>query len=1144
MNPLHISHDTLPETLRDKHTWTGLRGSSLALAIGQTARYHTSSLVIITPDLLTTHRLEQELQFFAPDIPLFVLPDWETLPYDNFSPHQDILSQRLLTLYRLPALQQGIILVPIATAMQRLAPRQYIESNTFILKTHDTLDINKTRLRLESAGYRYVSQVIEHGEFTIRGAILDLFPMGSTLPYRIDLLDEEVDSIRHFDPDTQRSTTVVEEIHLLPAREFPMSDAAISHFRQQWRDVFSGNPTNCPVYQDITQGITPAGIEYFLPLFFEHTETLFDYLPADSLLIRIGDLAASAENFWKEVKERHEQRRHDITRPILTPNTLFLSVDEVFGQMKPYSQITIQNESGKINFEIEALPDLSIEHKQHQPLSKLENYLRENKGRILFCAETPGRREALLDLLKTIHIQPHTYASWQEFLDNNDPISITIAPLDTGFSLTDPNITLIAESQLFGQQVLQYRRRKSQTTQTDAVVRNLAELHLHSPIVHIDHGIGRYLGLQTLQLGDMPAEYLTLEYAGGDKLYVPVSSLHLISRYSGGNPDLAPLHRLGTEQWQKAKRKAAEQVRDTAAELLDIYARRAARPGHSFDYPEAEYQTFASAFPFEETPDQQQAIMRVIEDMKSSKSMDRLICGDVGFGKTEVAMRAAFIAVQAGKQVAILVPTTLLAQQHYQNFSDRFADWPVHVDVISRFRSHEEQQTILKKLEAGKVDILIGTHKLLQKDIKFTRLGLLIIDEEHRFGVQQKERLKALRSEVDILTMTATPIPRTLNMAMSGMRDLSIIATPPARRLSIKTFVCEKNNAQIREAILREVLRGGQVYFLHNAVETIEKVAHDLSELVPEARIAIAHGQMRERELERVMVDFYHQRFNILLCTTIIETGIDVPSANTIIIDKADRFGLAQLHQLRGRVGRSHHQAYAYLLTAPEKTLTADAKKRLDAIISLEDLGAGFTLATHDLEIRGAGELLGEEQSGNMQAIGFSLYMELLERAVKALQSGKQPDTDLSLHNGAEIDLQIPALIPESYVHDVHSRLILYKRIANAPDQEALKEIQIEMIDRFGLLPQPTQQLFQITELKLKVQPIGIRKIDASNKGGRIEFEPHPNIDPLRLIQLIQKESHQYKLDPSQRLLFSWNCNTPPEKLAGIEQILNKLIKI
>lgn len=1134
----------LPQKIGERLRWGSFYGSALGLAISNAARSSRKLNVIMTADMLSAAQMEDQLHFFAPDMAILSFPDWETLPYDQFSPHQDIISQRLATLYRLPQLREGILIVPITTLMQRIAPQAYLDASSFVLARGEQLHLDALRIKLERGGYRCVTQVMEHGEFAVRGSIFDIFPMGSIQPYRIDLLGDEVDSIRVFDPESQRSLEKMDKINLLPAREFPLTESAITQFRQRWRDKFAGNPVNCPIYQDISHGNSSPGIEYYLPLFFDNTATLFDYLPPDSLLMSMGNLVEAADNYWLEIRERYEQRSHDITRPLLSPMELFLPAPEIFNKINQFSSIQIQLESSQqYNIACTPPPVLLVDHKAAQPLAALQHFLQETQARLLFCTETAGRREALLELLKNIAIKPMLFSTWQEFLSSDHPLGITVAALSEGLCLTEPPLTIITENQLFGQKILQQRRRKLREYDSDAIVRNLTELHVGAPVVHIDHGVGRYVGLQKLTSGGIEAEYLTLEYAGGDKLYVPVASLHLISRYSGADVEQAPLHRLGTEQWQKAKRKAAEQIRDVAAELLELYARREARTGHQYAAPQEAYRAFSAAFPFEETPDQQQAIEAVIHDMTSGKSMDRLVCGDVGFGKTEVAMRAAFIATQESKQVALLVPTTLLAQQHYQNFTDRFADWPVNIDMISRFRSQKEQVAILDKLKSGKVDIIIGTHKLLQQDIGFSKLGLVIIDEEHRFGVRQKERLKALRAEVDILTLTATPIPRTLNMAMSGMRDLSIIATPPARRLSVKTFVREQDKSLIREAILREIMRGGQVYFLHNAVETIEKMAADVAEWVPEARITIAHGQMHERELERIMADFYHHRSNVLICTTIIESGIDIPSANTIIIDRADKLGLAQLHQLRGRVGRSHHQAYAYLLIPSHKPITPDAEKRLDAIAALEDLGAGFTLATHDLEIRGAGELLGEEQSGNIEAIGFSLYMELLERAVAALKSGKIPELELSLEHGAEVDLKIPALIPEDYTPDVHVRLTLYKRIANANSQQELDELQVELIDRFGLLPPQTKNLFHITEIKLRAKPLGIRKIELGAKGGRIEFEAHPHIDPGAIIQLIQQQSQHYKLEGADKLRVMWEKDTAEGRIHGILQLLEKFGK-
>ncbi|MEJ2178925.1 MAG: transcription-repair coupling factor [Gammaproteobacteria bacterium] len=1106
--------------------WGRLYGSSYGLAICNAAQQSQRPFVIITPDTQTAFRLEYELRFYGAGsdaLPLLHFPDWETLPYDTFSPHQDIISDRLLTLHQLPHMTQGILVMPVSTVMQRLAPREFLEGNSLLIESGQQLDIDSMRQNLARSSYRFVSQVMEHGEFTVRGSIIDLFPMGSQVPYRIELFDNEIETIRTFDPENQRSLEQVEQVSLLPAREFPLTEQSIARFRQAHRAAFEGDPNSSIIYRDVSNAIAPAGIEYYLPLFFENTATVFDYLPENSVLCQVNDAKTAAENFWNEIEQRFEQRRYDLQRPILPPQEVFLRTNELFQQFKQYALVDIQsfkleNKGGSYNFDCETPPLVNVDARAARPADKLAKFVDSFDGRILFSAESTGRRETLIDLLNSNDIQVKPVENWQAFLTSSEKLSITIAPLQHGLLLSDLSIAVIAESQIFGEQVLQRRRRKDRQRDPDLVIKNLVELEEGSPVVHEDHGVGRYVGLQKITVGEIEQEFLTLIYAGNDKLYVPVSSLHLISRYTGASPEAAPLHKLGSTQWEKAKRKARERARDVAAELLDIYARREARSGYSYHIEKEQYQSFASSFPFEETPDQIDAIQGVISDMRNNKPMDRLVCGDVGFGKTEVAMRAAFIAVQDGKQVAMLVPTTLLAQQHFENFKDRFADWPVHVESLSRFRSKKEQDKIIKELKDGTIDIVIGTHKLIQESIKFKRLGLVIIDEEHRFGVRQKERFKALRSEVDLLTLTATPIPRTLNMSLSGMRDLSIIATAPAKRLAIKTFVNQWNNATIQEACLREIHRGGQVFFLHNEVETIENIAQKIRELLPDANIQIAHGQMRERDLERVMADFYHQRFNILVCTTIIETGIDVPNANTIIMNRADRFGLAQLYQLRGRVGRSHHQAYAYLVVPPRSAMTADAIKRLEAIESMEDLGTGFTLATHDLEIRGAGELLGEEQSGQMQEIGFTMYMELLERAVNALKSGEQPELEKPLDHGTEIDLSVSALIPDDYLPDIHTRLIMYKRIASAENEEALRELQVEMIDRFGLLPDSVKNLFRVTGFKLKASPLGIKKMEFGMDGGRIIFNEQPNIDPMAIINLIQKQPNMYKMDGSNKL--------------------------
>ena len=1127
-----------------KQTWGNLPGAALSLAIAEAASNAERFTLLLTADSQSAERLQDELAFFAPGLPVLHFPDWETLPYDVFSPHQDIISQRIAALYRLPELTHGVLVVPITTALHRLAPKRFLLGSSLVLDIGQKLDVEQMRTRLEAAGYRCVDTVYEHGEFAVRGALIDLFPMGSALPYRIDLFDDEIETLRTFDPENQRSIDKVESIRLLPAREFPVRKESVTGFRARFRERFDVDFRRCPIYQDLSTGITPAGIEYYLPLFFDETSTLFDYLPEDTQVFSLPGIEQAAEHFWKDVRSRYEDRRVDPERPLLPPAELFIPVEDCFAHLKSWPRVVVSQDDvetgiGRERFPASRFPELAIDAKASEPLGALRRFLDEFPGRVLFTAESAGRREVLLELLARLKLRPQEVGGWPEFVDSKERLAITIAPLDDGLLLQD--VALIAESPLFGQRIMQRRRREKGRDAGENVIKNLTELREGAPVVHIDHGVGRYQGLVTLEIEGQAAEFLMLQYAEEAKLYVPVSSLHLIARYTGSDDALAPLHRLGSETWQKAKRKAAEQVRDVAAELLDIYARRAAREGHAFADPQVDYETFSAGFPFEETPDQQAAIEAVRSDMLAPKPMDRLICGDVGFGKTEVAMRAAFIAVHSGKQVAVLVPTTLLAQQHYNSFRDRFADWPVRVEVMSRFKSAKEIQAAVQELAEGKVDILIGTHKLLQDDVKFTNLGLVIIDEEHRFGVRQKEQLKALRSEVDILTLTATPIPRTLNMAVAGMRDLSIIATPPARRLSVRTFVMEQQDAVIKEALLRELLRGGQVYYLHNDVKTIEKCAADIAALVPEARIGVGHGQMRERELEQVMGDFYHKRFNVLIASTIIETGIDVPSANTIIIERADKFGLAQLHQLRGRVGRSHHQAYAYLLTPPRKAMTDDAQKRLEAIANAQDLGAGFVLATHDLEIRGAGELLGDGQSGQIQAVGFTLYMEMLERAVKSIQKGEQPNLDQPLGGGPEINLRLPALIPEEYLPDVHARLILYKRIANATEEDGLKELQVEMIDRFGLLPEPTKNLVRLTLLKLHAEKLGITKIDAGPQGGRIEFAADTSVDPMVLIKLIQSQPKRYKFEGATVFKFQVPMERPEERFNTLEALLERL---
>ena len=1139
-----IFSPTIPKSQEQTLYWTGLTGCGDSLALASAINNEARLFVIVTPDNQTALRLEHELSFFLQDnYPILHFPDWETLPYDVFSPLPEIISERLKTLALLPQVKRGALVVSVTTLMHRLAPREHVLANSFALNIGDTFNLELNRLKLESVGYHCVSQVYQHGEFAVRGSIVDLFPMGSKTPFRIELFDEDIESIRTFDPETQRSLEKVNEIQLFPAREFPLTDQSIKYFRQAFREAFPETSPKNHFYLDVSKGITPGGIEYYLPLFVESMACLFDYLPNTAVLVTSASFDTTAQAFYAEAEDRFLQRKYDADRPLLKPEQLFLSAQELVRRTDVFARIALDGEAvDNLVFNCLPLPNLTLDAKLEQPAQALQQFISDFSGKILFVAESPGRREALIDKLRQYKISVKPVESWDKFLQSELSPCMLVAPMDHGLHLENPAIAIITESLLSGEKVQQRRRRrKSAASQLENIVNNLNELTIGSPVVHQEHGVGRYLGLQTLQIGGITSEFLTLEYANNDKLYVPVSSLHHIGRYTGMSPETAPLHKLGGDQWNKVKQKAIKRIRDVAAELLEIHAKRAVKQGHVFDLENIEYAAFADAFPFEETPDQQTAIETILEDMHCPQPMDRVICGDVGFGKTEVSMRAAFIAVQNGKQVAILVPTTLLAQQHYQNFRDRFADWPVRVEVLSRFISPKQQKQIAEELEQGKVDIVIGTHKLLSKEIKYKALGLVVIDEEHRFGVTQKEHFKKLRNELDMLTLTATPIPRTLNMAMSGLRDISIIASPPPNRHAIKTFIGEWIDAQIREACLREIKRGGQVFFLHNDVKSMDKMARELQVLVPEARIEIAHGQMPERELERIMLDFYHQRFNLLLCSTIIESGIDIPSANTIIINRADKLGLAQLHQLRGRVGRSHHRAYAYFVVPPKTLMSKDAIKRLEAVEASGDLGAGFMLSSHDMEIRGAGELLGDDQSGQIQEIGFTLYTELLERAVSALKSGKQPELDAPMDKGPEVDLQTSALIPEDYLPDIHARLVLYKRISNTETVEDLRELQVEMIDRFGLLPEPVKTLFSVTGLKQQAEKLGIKKIEANVGGGRIIFTSAPNINTDQLIMLIQTQAQVYKFDGVDKLRFIKPFETTEQKFDFIIGLLDQL---
>ncbi len=1116
--------------------------SSLLAQLARQPRVH----IAITSDSLSAYQMLRELRFYSrgEDVEILAFPDWETLPYDNFSPHQDILSERLHTLYRLPHLEQGILVVPISTLMHRLPPVSYIAGNSLVLDIGQRLDVSRFRRHLEFNGYRSVETVFEHGEFALRGSLLDVFPMGSRSPFRIDLLDDEVATLRTFDPESQRTLERVDAIRLLPAREFALHRESVNLFQNNWLQEFNVDHDACPMYTEVAAGRAPGGSEYYLPLFFAECATLFDYLPADCQLITLDDHYSAAQGFWAEVNNRFEEFGIDPRRPLLAPERGFVPVEEFYRQLGAKQVLELRpDKDAPVHFDtgMQPNPQFSPERASDSPMAKLAAFIERHQGPVLVCAESTGRREILLESMQAHAMHPVQVDSWQAFLDGGHRLAMVTAPVDRGLYWGAGQPALITEAQLFGQRVAQRRRRANDQSQAVAHIKNINGLRPGVPVVHLEHGVGRYLGLQTLEIDSQLTEFMALEYADQCRLYAPVASLHLISHYSGSDPDLAPLHRLGSDQWKKARRKAGAKVSDVAAELLAVYARRESRPGHGFALNQQEYEQFSSAFPFEETADQTEAIRAVVQDMRADQVMDRLICGDVGFGKTEVAMRAAFVAVQGGKQVAILVPTTLLAQQHFSSFSDRFADWPVSVEVISRFRSAAEQDAIVKRVESGRVDILIGTHKLLQSGVRYRDLGLLVIDEEHRFGVRQKETIKALRAEVDILTLTATPIPRTLNMALDGLRDLSIIATPPARRLSIKTFIREHNVALIKEAATRETLRGGQVYYLHNEVRTMKEAARKLQELLPELRIGIAHGQLREQQLEQVMSAFYHRQYHILLCSTIIETGIDVPNANTIIIERADKFGLAQLHQLRGRVGRSHHQAYAYLLCPPHSAMTSDAEKRLQAVEASSDLGAGYLLATHDLEIRGAGELLGDEQSGQIHSVGFSLYMEMLERAVASLKRGEIPDPEGIGQQVAEVNLRVPALIPNAYLPDINTRLVLYKRIAAAADPEGLKDIQVEMIDRFGLLPQAGKNLFKITELKLTAAELGIQKIDAGDRGGTIEFSEKTRVHPMSLVRRIQEQPNIFKLAGASRLRFDCELTEPDQRLEFVETLLASL---
>ncbi|QXW24637.1 transcription-repair coupling factor [Acinetobacter johnsonii] len=1144
-----ISQLKLGQLKAGEKRWIGnLQGSAAGLLFKEIAVQNQQLFVIVARNSQHLGQLESELEFYG--IKPTIFPDWEILPYDRLSPHQDIVSERLAILSNMP--KSGVLLISASTLAQRIAPASWVLGEHFDIKVGQKFDLEQQKLKLIQAGYHLVDTVYDHGEFTVRGSIMDIYASGQSAPIRIDLFDDEIETLKFFDPETQRTSETLQNFTVLPAKEFPLKEGR-AVFRDRYADMFpAANPKKNPIYQDVLEGIASPGLEFYLPLFFsaeamQSQSTLMVYLPKNGIVITDKDVDEGLTQFWKEAVRRYEDRRHNVDHPILAPEHLFMQPSQVLEQLNLFGRVIASSECfeekpGVLNIESELPPRLPVDPKREKPFAEVKNYIDRSGHPVLLVAESAGRRETLKDALRPSLGDIPYVSNFNDFIESLQAVAITNAPLERGLLLPG-KITVISENQLYEHRVVQRRRKRQQDVSEEFLIRSLTELSLGAPVVHIDYGVGRYAGLVTLSIDDQDHEFLQLDYADAAKVYVPVTNLHLISRYSGGDPDLAPLHKLGTDAWNKAKRKALEQIHDVAAELLHIQARRQSKPGFGFELDQSLYMQFASGFAYEETLDQANAIEATLHDMQLAKPMDRLVCGDVGFGKTEVAMRAAFVAVQNNKQVAVLVPTTLLAQQHYESFKDRFADWPVRIEVLSRFGTSKSHTKTIEDLAEGKVDIVIGTHKILQENVQFKNLGLMIVDEEHRFGVRDKERIKALRADVDMLTLTATPIPRTLNMAFSGMRDLSIIATPPARRLAVKTFVQEHTAESIKEAILRELLRGGQVYFLHNEVDTIERTAENIRDLVPEARVAVAHGQMRERELEQVMQQFYHKEYNVLVCSTIIETGIDVPNANTILIERADKLGLAQLHQLRGRVGRSHHQAYAYLLVPSVKGLKGDAEKRLDAISRASNLGAGFMLATEDLEIRGAGELLGEQQSGSMQAIGYSLYMEMLEKATKAIQKGKAPNFDAPLSLTAEITLHMPALIPDEYLGDVHQRLLFYKRISNTDSTDKLDNIRMELIDRFGVPPQPVKQLFAVHQIRLKAEQLGITKIDISSHGGHLDFSPDTPVQAISIIQMMQNHPTFFRMEGGQRLKVMVMLEDYEKRIQFLNDLLDNLMK-
>lgn len=1146
--PFRVLPESIPDAVSGKKSKEPLKisslpGSAMSFAAAELSSKHDGMLLVITEDTASAERmLAETADILGTDENLLCFPGYETLPYDSFAPRQDVISERAEALYFLRTGKKGVVFAAADTILQRLPPPEFIVKSSFIIKKGEERDPEELRRFLSDSGYLAVETVMEHGEFSMRGSILDVFPMGAMHPCRIDFFDTEVDSIRFFDPETQRSDKEsLDGIRILPAREYPTEKDAIERFRIAYRKLFGASLDEGSVYKAVSEGSFPGGIEYYLPLFFEKTFSVFDYLPEGSLVVTAGDTGAAMEAFLHDTAFR-ARTGGDALRPRLAPDILYWTKPDISAASARFGRImltALPSDGGDAKAASAApLPDLAGDGRNFR---KLSDFIAAFKGKIILSAPGEGRLDILDDALRAAGIKAASCRTLRSALESPGRIVLTASSLAAGalFKGT-PETAVITETELFGT-AAQFRKKRKANKDFAAenVVKSLGDLKPGSRVVHFDHGIGKYLGLETITTDGFSAEYLVIEYAGGSRLYVPVTSLSLVSRYTGA--DNPPLNSLGSDSWKKSRQKAIRKARDTAAEILDTNARRSMKKGFAFKMDKKGYAEFCGRFPYEMTEDQEKAENAVLADMESERPMDRLVCGDVGFGKTEIALRAACLAALNGKQTAVLAPTTLLAEQHFETFSERFSETGATVEVLSRFKTAKQSKEILEKLEAGTIDVIIGTHKLLSSKIKFKDLGLLIVDEEHRFGVRQKEKIKAMRADIDILTLTATPIPRTLNLAFSGLRDLSIIATPPAGRLSIKTLIRHDDDHIIKEAVLRELNRGGQVYFLHNDIKTIEAAAERLQNLVPQAKIRFAHGRMEKSGLEKTMNDFYRRRFNVLVCTSIIETGLDIPTANTIIIERADKFGLAQLHQIRGRVGRSKHQAWAYLLVPEETELDRDAKARLRAIESSDELGAGFSLATSDLEIRGAGELLGEEQSGQITTVGFDLYMDMLENAVKFLKEGREPDENALVSEHAEVDIGFPALIPENYVNDVSTRLRFYKRIAGTSTRDETDSVISELGDRFGKIPEEVMTLGKVTVLRQEAERLGIVRLKATKDGGLMEFNDHPPVKPEKIIAMIRSEPWFYKMEGPDKLRYKIPGADIAARVKVIESVMRKM---